>query len=180
MANACECRQGAVIWFTGTPASGKSTIAGITEQKLCEMGLPVENLDADEVRANLSPNLGYTEQARDENTKRLAWMAQKLSKYGVNVLVAAVSPLRAYRDRARSWCPSFVEVMVYAPLEACKERDPKGLYARAERGEVNDIAGWHMPFEEPQKPEVYIDTTQMSAEEAAEIVLQRVKELGYV
>ncbi len=180
MANTCECKQGAVIWLTGTPASGKSTIAGLVGRRLHEMGLPVEDLDADEVRANLSPNLGFTEEARDENTKRLAWMAQKLSKYGVNVLVAAVSPLRRYRDRARDWCPNFVEVMVYAPLETCKQRDPKGLYARAERGEVNDIAGWHMPFEAPEKPEVYIDTTQMSAEEAAELVLQRTKELGYV
>ena len=172
--------HGAVIWLTGTPASGKSTIAGLIEQQLCEAGLPVENLDADEVRANLSPNLGYTEEARDENTKRLAWMAEMLSKYGVNVLVAAVSPLQKYRDRAREWCPNFVEVMVYAPLESCKERDPKGLYARAERGEINDIAGWHMPFEAPESPEVYIDTTSLSPEESASLVLDRVKDLGYV
>ena len=172
--------KGVVIWFTGVPASGKSTLASGVQERLQDLGLPVENLDADEVRANLSPNLGYTEEARDENTKRLAWMARLLSKYGVNVLVAAVSPLQRYRDRARGWCPHFMEVMVACPLEVCKQRDPKGLYARAERGEINDIAGWHMPFEAPSTPEVYLDTTQLSPEEAADRVLAVARELGYV
>ena len=172
--------HGTVIWVTGVPASGKSTIAGLVERRLIELGLPVENLDADEVRANLSPNLGYTEQARDENTKRLAWMAQMLSRHGCNVLVAAVSPLQKYRDRAREWCAHFIEVMVEAPLEECKQRDPKGLYARAERGEISDIAGWHMPFEAPREPEVVIDTMQMSPEDGAEKVLDRARALGYI
>ena len=181
MCNCCEHENhGAVIWVTGVPASGKSTIAGLVERKLIEMGLPVENLDADEVRANLSPNLGYTEEARDENTKRLAWMAQMLSKHGCNVLVAAVSPLEKYRDRAREWCPHFIEVMIQAPLEECKRRDPKGLYARAERGEISDIAGWHMPFETPQSPEVFIDTMQVSPEDAADMILARARELAYI
>ncbi len=175
-----ERNHGAVIWITGIPASGKSTIASLVQARLAEMGLPVENLDADLVRANLSPNLGYTEEARDENTKRLAWMAQMLSKYGVTVLVAAVSPLQKYRDRAREWCPHFIEVMVECPLEVCKQRDPKGLYARAERGEISDIAGWHMPFEAPEKPEVHVNTTELSAEEAAEQVLAAGKQLGYI
>jgi adenylyl-sulfate kinase len=181
MCDCCEDKEyGAVIWLTGVPASGKSTLSGLVEQKLVEMRLPVENLDADEVRANLSPNLGYTEEARDENTKRLAWMAQMLSRYGCNVLVAAVSPLRKYRDRAREWCPHFIEVMVETPLEECKRRDPKGLYARADRGEISDIAGWHMPFEAPQNPEVFIDTMQLNPEDAAEAILAKVRELGYI
>ncbi len=175
-----EQNHGAVIWLTGVPAAGKSTIASLVQARLVEMGLPVENLDADAVRANLSPNLGYTEEARDENTKRLAWMAQMLSKYGVNVLVAAVSPLRKYRDRAREWCPHFIEVMVECPLESCKQRDPKGLYARAERGEISDIAGWHMPFEPPDNPEVHVNTTALSAAEAAEQVIATAQQLGYV
>ena len=147
--------QGIVIWFTGVPASGKSTIAAAVEKQLRAQGLAVENLDADKVRANLSPNLGYTVEARDENTKRLAWMSQVLSKHGVNVIVAAVSPLRSHRDRARKWCPKFVEVFVDCPLEVCQPRDPQGLYARAARGEVNDIAGMHMPYEAPNAPEVH-------------------------
>ncbi len=175
-----ENKHGTVFWLTGVPASGKSTIADEVQKRLVDLCLPVENLDADEVRANLSPNLGYTPEARDENTKRLAWMAMMLSKYGVNVLVAAVSPLRAYRDRARSWCPNFVEVHVQAPLEVCQERDPKGLYARAARGEVNDIAGMHMPFEDPENAEVTVDTTAVSVEEAAEAVLDAARQLGYL
>ena len=173
-------QPGAVIWFTGIAGSGKSTIAGEVEQRLRERGLPVENLDADEVRANLSPNLGYTPEARDENTKRLAWMGKMLSKYGVNVVISAVSPLRKYRDRAREYCPRFMEVQVLCPLEVCRQRDPKGLYARAERGEINDIAGLHQPYEEAENAEVILRTDEISIEEAAEIVLQKAEELGHL
>ncbi len=172
--------QGCVIWFTGISSAGKSTIAGEVESRLRAMGLPVENLDADEVRANLSPNLGFTEAAIDENTKRLAWMAKMLSKYGVNVLVAAVSPRRRHRDRAREWCPSFVEVQLVCPLEVCRERDPKGLYARADRGEVNDIAGLHRPYEEAEDAEVLLRTHEISPEEAAQAVIDKALELGYL
>ncbi len=172
--------HGTVIWFTGVPASGKSTIASLVENKLRAGGLPVENLDADEIRANLSPNLGYTAQARDENTKRLAWMGQMLSKYGVNVIVAAVSPLRSHRDRARAWCARFVEVFVDCPTEVCQERDPKGLYARAASGEVNDIAGMHMPYEVPASPEVHSRTDQVDAEACAQMVIDKLVELTYI
>ncbi len=173
-------KYGAVIWFTGVPASGKSTVATTVENELRTRGLPVENLDADEVRANLSPNLGYTDEARDENTKRLAWMAQMLSQYGVNVIVAAVSPLRPHRDRARKWCPNFVEVFVDCPTEVCQERDPKGLYARAARGEVKDIAGLHMPYEPPNDAEVHLCTDQADAQTCAQMVIDTVIELGYI
>jgi len=172
--------KGVVIWFTGIPGSGKSTIAGAVEQRLRARGLDVENLDADEVRANLSPNLGFTPEARDENTKRLAWLASLLSKYGVNVLIAAVAPLRYHRDRARMWCEKFVEVFVDCPLEVCQERDPKGLYARAARGEVNDIAGMHMPYEAPANPEVHLRTHEMSIDECADAVMAKLEELGYL
>lgn len=168
------------MWFTGIIGSGKSTIAQGVEQRLRDLGLDVENLDADEVRANLSPNLGFTPEARDENTKRLAWLASLLSKYGVYVLVAAVSPLRYHRDRARSWCQRFVEVYVEAPLEVCQQRDPKGIYARAARGEVNDIAGMHQPYEAPTSPEVHLHTDQMSVEECVDAVMNKLDELGYL
>ena len=173
-------KKGFVIWFTGVPASGKSTLATEVQRRLEAMGLPVENLDADEVRANLSPNLGYTEEARNENTKRLAWFAQKLSNYGANVMIAAVAPRQAYRDRARQWCEKFVEVFVDTPLEVCQQRDPKGLYARAARGEVNDIAGLHQPYEAPQNPEVHVKTVEASVEECADAVMAKLVELGYL
>lgn len=172
--------QGFVIWFTGLAASGKSTISSMVEERLREMGKPVENLDADEVRQNLSPNLGFSEAARDENTKRLAWMGKILGRNGVNVLIAAVAPMQAYRDRAREWCPKFVEVYVSCPLEVCKERDPKGLYARAERGEINDIAGWHQPYEAPVNPELVVKTDEVDIDAAVDMVFAKLKELGYL
>lgn len=171
---------GTVIWFTGIPASGKSTLAVEVQKRLEAMDLPVENLDADEVRANLSPNLGYTEEGRDENTKRLAWFASKLSGYDVNVMIAAVAPMAKYRDRAREWCEKFVEVYVDTPLEVCQERDPKGLYARAARGEVNDIAGMHQPYEAPVAPEVHVKTAEASIDECADAVMAKLHELGYL
>lgn len=173
-------QPGCVIWITGISSSGKSTVASAVEERLRAMGLPVENLDADEVRANLSPNLGFTEEAIDENTKRLAWMAKMLSKYGVNVLVAAVSPRRRHRDRAREWCPRFMEVQLLCPLEICQQRDPKGLYARAARGEVNDIAGLHRPYEEAENAEVVLRTHEIGVEEAAQAIVDKAKELGYI
>ena len=174
MANGC------VIWITGISSAGKSTIAAGVEEQIREMGLPLENLDADEVRANLSPNLGFSEEALDENTKRIAWMAKMLSKHGVNVLVAAVSPRRRHRDRAREWCPNFVEVQLVCPLEVCRERDPKGLYARADRGEINDIAGLHRPYEEAENAEVVVRKHEVTAEEAAQAVVNKARELGFL
>jgi adenylyl-sulfate kinase len=172
--------QGFVIWFTGLAASGKSTISSTVEERLRGMGKLVENLDADEVRQNLSPNLGFSEEARDENTKRLAWMGKILGRNGVNALIAAVAPMQAYRDRARDWCPRFVEVYVSCPLEVCKERDPKGLYARAERGEINDIAGWHQPYEAPASPELVIETDKVGLDTAVDMVFAKLEELGYL
>ena len=171
---------GMVIWFTGLAGSGKSTLASAVEQHLRDRGLPVENLDADEVRSVLSPNLGFTPEARDENTRRLAWMAQMLSRHGINVLVAAVSPLRTYRDRARGWCQKFVEVYTDCPTEVCQKRDPKGLYARAARGEVNDIAGLHQPYEAPPAPEVTCHTDREDIATSTERILAALRALGYL
>lgn len=171
---------GAVIWFTGLAGSGKSTVATVVEQMLRERGLPVENLDADEVRQNLSPNLGFSLEARDENTKRLAWMGKMLSKHGVIVVIAAVATLRKFRDRAREMSPRFVEVYVSCPLEVCQERDPKGLYARRSRGEINDVDGIDFPYEEPLKPEIVVETATMDIEESARAVVAKLEELGYI
>jgi adenylylsulfate kinase len=172
--------KGIVIWFTGVPASGKSTLAEGVQEKLEAMSLPVENLDADEVRTNLSPNLGYSEEGRDENTKRLAWFAMKLAGLGANVMIAAVAPLQKYRDRARDWNDNFVEVFVECPLKVCQERDPKGLYARAAAGEIDDIAGMHQPYEAPANPEVRIKTSDCTVEEGVDAVMAKLSELGYL
>ncbi len=172
--------KGCVIWFTGVAASGKSTVAALVERELRQRGIPVENLDADEVRANLSPDLKWSLQDRDLNTKRLAFLASMLARHGVVGIVAAVSSLRRYRDRARSMTDHFVEVWTTCKLETCKQRDPKGLYARGERGEVSDIAGWHQPFEAPLQAELVLDTDALSPEECAREVLGVLEKLGYV
>ncbi len=174
------CERGIVIWFTGVPASGKSTLAAAVAQELHERGLAVENLDSPEVRANLSPDLGFTPEARDENTRRLAWMAQLLSRHGINVLVAAVSPLQKHRDRARQWCEEFVEVFVDCPLEVCQQRDPQGLYAGAARGEVDDIAGLHMPYEPPTAPEVTCRSDQEDVATCTGKILRALRARGYL
>ena len=172
--------KGVFLWFTGVPASGKSTIGRGVEKALKDRGILVENLDADEIRANLSPDLGYTAKDRDTNTKRLAFMGKMLTRNGVSAIVAAVSPLRSHRDRARSYVDNFVEVWVKASLEECKKRDPKGLYKRAERGEINDIAGWHMPFEEPEKAEVIVDTNNETVEQSVAKVMLALETIGYI
>jgi adenylyl-sulfate kinase len=175
-----ELEKGTLIWFTGIPASGKSTIATEVEKELKRRGIKVENLDADEIRANLSPDLGYTAEARDINTKRLAFMGKIMARNGVCTLVAAVSSLRSFRDRARDWVDQFVEVWVNCPVDECQKRDPKGLYAKAERGEISDIAGLHQPYEEPQNPELVLETRDSTVEECSRKVIEKLEELNYI
>lgn len=171
---------GVGIWFTGVPAAGKSTLAQIVEKRILGMGQPVQNLDSDQVRSHISPELKWSKADRDMNTKRLAYIMSLLTRNGVHAIVAAVSPLREFRDRARKMNDKFVEVWVKCSLEECKKRDPKGLYARAERGEVNDIAGWHQPFEEPLEGELTLDTTAQPVEQCADLVIQTLIDLGYL
>ena len=175
-----ELEKGMLIWFTGVAASGKTTVARALEKALKERGVKVENLDADEIRANLSPDLGYTPQARDINTKRLAYMGKLLARNGVSAIVAAVSPLREYRDRARGMVDNFVEVYVKCPIDVCRQRDPKGLYKRADRGEINDIAGLHQPYEEPDKPEVVLYTDKEDVDTAVKKILLTMETLKYI
>lgn len=167
-----------VLWFTGVPASGKSTIAREVEKMLQKRGIPIENLDADEIRKNLSPDLGYTEKDRDINTKRLAFLGSLLEKHGVSAIVAAVSSLQRFRDRAREMSRNFLEIYVTCPVEVCMERDPKGLYARGKRGEVNDIAGLHQPYEAPVAPEVICESDKETVEECAMRVILKLEGMG--
>ena len=172
--------KGFVVWYTGVAASGKSTIGKEMVRRLRERGIKIEDFDADEVRKNISPNLGFTLEARDENTKRLAFFGSILARNGVSASIAAVSSLRRFRDRARSMIDNFVEVFVSCPLEECKKRDPKGLYKKGEEGKINDIAGWHQPYEEPLNAELVLDTTQMTVEQCADAVTATLEKLGYV
>ena len=166
--------QGCVIWLTGMPSSGKSTLASALEQALRERGCPVERLDSDETREHLAAELGFSRADRDANVRRLGYVANLLQSHGVAVIVAAISPYRATRDAVREAVGesvhgssrNFVEVHVDCSLEEVKRRDVKGLYKRALKGEIANFTGVSDPYEAPKAPEVRVDTERMDIDEA--------------
>jgi len=172
--------RGAVMWFTGHSGSGKTTIAHIVEDKLVAAGVPVEILDGDVVRMNLSKGLGFSKEDRDTNIRRIAFVAHLLQRNGVFVITAAISPYRAIREEARAMIKDFVEIYADAPLDVCEERDVKGLYAKARAGEVKGVTGIDDPYEAPSGAEVVCKTDAETPEESAEKVIQKLVELKYV
>ncbi len=172
--------RGVVIWFTGLSGSGKSTIARIVEDRLVEAGVPVEVLDGDVVRTNLSKGLGFSKEDRDINIRRIAFVAHLLQRNGVFVITAAISPYQAIRDEARAMTGDFVEVFANAPLDVCEQRDVKGLYAKARAGEIKGFTGIDDPYEAPSRAEVVCDTDVESVEESAEKVIQELLRQKYL
>jgi adenylyl-sulfate kinase len=167
-----EDMEGCTIWFTGLSGAGKSTVAALVEAELRARGERVEVLDGDVVRRNLSKGLGFSREDRDENIRRIAFVADVLSRNGVCVLAAAISPYRATRDEARALMgPRFLEVHVKASVRECLRRDTKGLYAKALRGELEQFTGISDPYEEPLAPDLVLDTERETAEESAVKVL---------
>ncbi len=167
---------GLTLWFTGLSGAGKTTVARLVEAELRARGRRVEVLDGDEVRENLSKGLGFSKQDRDTNVRRIAFVADLLSRNGVIAITAAISPYRAIRDEARALHGDrFVEIHVQASVDACAERDVKGLYARALRGEIPAFTGVSDPYEEPQAPEIVLDTEAESPAESAARVLAHVE-----
>jgi adenylylsulfate kinase len=165
---------GAVIWFTGLPSAGKTTIANHVAKHLEHAGLSHELLDGDVVRTHLSKGLGFSKADRDENIRRIGFVAGLLARHGVTVLVSAISPYRAIRDEVRTAVErdaEFVEVHVATSLATCQERDVKGLYARAARGELRGLTGVDDPYEAPLDPELVLRTEDEPAEASAERVL---------
>lgn len=173
-------QQGFVLWFTGYSGAGKSTVAGIVLDKLRERSVAVELLDGDEVRTHLSKGLTFSREDRDINVRRIGWVAGLLSRHGVGVITAAISPYADVRGEAREMATNFVEVFVDAPLEECRQRDVKGLYARAERGEIPNFTGISDPYEPPQNPEVHLHTDQESPEESARHVVHYLEQQGLI
>lgn len=175
-ASRCELLQqkGLVVWFTGLSGAGKSTIAVEVEKELTRMNKLVYRLDGDNVRSGLNSDLGFTKADRNENIRRIAEVANLFKDAAIITLVAAISPYAAMRDFAREAIGSqdFIEVYVKADIEECIKRDPKGFYARARQGKINDYTGIADPYEEPETPEIIIDTMQLSSTEAAGIVLE--------
>jgi adenylylsulfate kinase len=159
-----EQAEGFVVWFTGLPGAGKSTIAQALAPILREAGLRVEVLDGDEVRQHLSKGLGFSKEDRDTNIRRIGYVAKLLARNGVVVLVAAVSPYRDSRAEVKSWVKNFVEVHVSCPLDELMRRDPKGLYAKAIRGEIANFTGVSDPYEPPLSPEIVIETDKESVQ----------------
>lgn len=170
--------HGATVWLTGLPSAGKSTIARILEAKIRDAGLNVEVLDGDIVRTNLSKELGFSREDRDTNIRRIAFVSKLLSRNGVVVIVAAISPYRETREDARREIDNFLEVYVKCPVEVAIERDVKGLYAKALRGEIENFTGVSDPYEEPLVPEVIVETDRSTPEECAGQVLAALRQHG--
>jgi adenylylsulfate kinase len=160
------------LWFTGLPAAGKSTVARLVADALRARGERVELLDGDEIRRHLSYGLGFSRADREENLRRIAYVADLLSRNHVHVITAAISPFRSARDETRLRLGErFVEIFVNAPLEVCARRDPKGLYAKAFAGEIQNFTGVSDPYEPPLNPELVLQTGAESTQESAAKVL---------
>ena len=160
--------KGFTLWFTGLSGAGKTTISEIVEKELRDRGSRVEVLDGDVVRENLSKGLGFSKEDRDTNIRRIAFVADLLSRNGVPVITAAISPYREIRDEAREVMGDrFIEVFVKASVEVCAERDVKGLYEKAFKGEIKEFTGVSDPYEEPLDPEVTLETESEDPEESA-------------
>jgi adenylylsulfate kinase len=173
-------RKGFVVWLTGLSGSGKTTIGRSLKSQLEEMDMKVELLDGDEVRKQLSPDLGFTKADREMHARRVVYLSKLLARNGIVTLVSLIAPYRSFRESARSEIGDYVEVYVKTPLETCIKRDPKGLYKKALKGEITDMTGLQDPYEEPINPELVIETERLNVEESARKIVIKLKELGYV
>jgi adenylylsulfate kinase len=172
--------MGFTVWFTGLPSSGKSTLARMLEGVLMQRGRRVEVLDGDEVRLRLSRGLGFSKEDRDENIRRITYVAKLITRCGGVAITCAISPYRALRDEARQEIGRFVEVYVKCALDVCIDRDVKGLYAKALRGEIPVFTGVSDPYEAPLAAEVVVETDRESPEESLAKILRHLETLGYL
>jgi adenylylsulfate kinase len=173
--------SGCVIWLTGIPGSGKTTIAKHLESGFRDLGLRVEVLDGDEVRENLSPELGFSKEDRVIHAKRVVYISGLLARNGVICVVSLISPFRSIRSYARDMIGArFVEVWVKASTETCQKRDPKGLYKKAAEGKISSLTGVQDPYEPPLSPEIVLDTESESPMVSVARVMTFVMESGYL
>lgn len=159
-----------MLWFTGLSGSGKSTISERVFEILSERGYEVEHLDGDAIR-EIFPKTGFSREDRTEHIKRVGYLASRLQTHGIFVIGSFISPYRQARGFVRNLCDDFTEVYISTPLEECERRDVKGLYARARKGEITQFTGIDDPYEVPENPELSIDTTDKTVEEAVTEVL---------
>ena len=172
--------EGFTVWFTGLSGAGKTTLSTRIAEELRARGRGVELLDGDVVRTNLSKGLGYSREDRDTNIRRIGFVANLLTRHGVAVVVAAISPYHAVRDEVRRDIGAFVEVYVRCSLDELIRRDVKGLYTRALKGEVTQFTGVSDPYEEPTAPELVLDTDRETVDESVAKILAALEHLGYL
>ncbi|MCL5049329.1 MAG: adenylyl-sulfate kinase [Firmicutes bacterium] len=170
-----------VLWYTGLSGSGKSTIANAVDRKLFERGAHSYLLDGDNVRHGLNKDLGFDDDSREENIRRITEVARLFVDAGLIVGTAFISPFRADRAQARELAgSSFIEVFVDTPLDVCEQRDPKGLYKKARAGEIPHFTGISSPYEAPEKPDIHLRTAELSIEQAAEQVVAALQTHGFL
>lgn len=173
-------QRGFTLWFTGLSGSGKSTLSEIIEGRLRARGHNVEVLDGDIVRTHLSKGLGFSREDRDTNIKRIAFVCNLLTRNGVICISAVIAPYREAREWARQHIGNFVEIYVKCPLDVCRQRDVKGLYKLVEEGKLKGFTGIDDPYEEPEHPELIIETDKETVEESIHRIFARLEELGYL
>ena len=173
-------QKGVVIWFTGLSGSGKSTLAQAVEKRLFENGNLCYLLDGDNVRHGLNKNLGFSPEDRAENIRRIGEVGKLFADAGLVTMTAFISPYRADRQTARELVKSgeFIEVYTKVPLDVAEQRDPKGLYKKARAGEIKEFTGISAPYEEPENPELVIDTSELTLEESADKVITYLVQAG--
>ncbi len=173
--------KGFTLWFTGLSGAGKTTISHVLVDEFERRSIPLEVLDGDVVRENLSKGLGFSKEDRDTNIRRIAFVADLVSRHGTPVITAAISPYRAIRDEARELMNGrMIEVYVATSLEVCEERDVKGLYKKARSGEIPEFTGVSDPYEPPENPEITLETEGKSPEQSAREILDYLEQRGYI
>src|SRR5205809_7898060 len=172
--------KGFTIWFTGLSGAGKSTLSEAIEERLKARGRNVEILDGDIVRTHLSKGLGFNREDRDTNIKRIAFVCGLLTRNGVVSISAAISPYREAREWARKEIGDFVEVYLKCPIEVCRQRDVKGLYKLVDEGKIKNFTGVDDPYEEPEHPELVVETDKETIEESVRRIFAKLEELGYL
>jgi adenylyl-sulfate kinase len=170
--------KGFTLWFTGLPCSGKTVLADVLADELKKKGMKVERLDGDIVRKSLTRDLGFTEEDRNMNIERVTFVAKLLSRNGVAVLASFVSPYNKIRAYSRKEIENYILVYVKCSLEECENRDIKGMYAKARAGDIKDFTGIDHPFEDPDNPDIIVETDKQTVEESKELILKALNDIG--
>ena len=172
--------NGFTVWFTGLPSSGKSTLAKVLKDEIEKKNRHVEILDGDEVRLRLSKGLGFSKEDRDENIRRISYVAKIITRCGAVAVTCAISPYKSIRQEARQEIQDFIEVFVDCELDECVKRDVKGLYKKALSGEIKNFTGISDPYEKPDNPEIIVNTSSETIEQSLKIIVNGLIKLGHL